>query len=274
MPAKPIDNSRINAAKHDFGPTYNRRWPRAYYQAHLALDYQIPERARPVFQEVFAACRRAKGKNRLTVVDIGCSYGINAALLKHALRLDDLYAAYAGPKAPLGGKDIERHRGFFAAQTEREDIEVIGIDPAHRAIDYARAAGLIDFGITTDLERHDLSPDAADRLRFADVFISCGCIGYATAATLRRACTPAAAARPWVASFVMQPFAYDEIADALGALGLHTTELPHHTERQRRFSSDAERRTILREIRRHGLAGDVEQATGYIRSRFFLSTPR
>lgn len=273
MPAAPLDNDRVNAAKHDFSRTYNRRWPRAYYQAHLAFDYQIPERARPVFQEVFAACRRAKGKTRLTVVDIGCSYGVNAALLKYQLSLDDLYTAYTGRKARLATKDIDEHRSFFAAQVPREDIEIIGIDPAARAVDYALAAGLLDHGIAVNLENTDLPEAAAALLSSADAFISCGCIGYATAATMLRACTPDAANRPWVASFVMHPFSFKEISEALATLGLRTEELAHYTTRQRRFSSRGERQALLRAMRESGLVDEVDRATGYIRSRFFLSVP-
>ncbi|RVC98966.1 hypothetical protein EN753_27515, partial [Mesorhizobium sp. M2A.F.Ca.ET.029.05.1.1] len=72
----------IQGNKHDFTAAYNRRWPHAYFRAHLALDYVISDRAKPVFERIFAEYRRVRNKTSLKIIDVGCSYGINAALLR------------------------------------------------------------------------------------------------------------------------------------------------------------------------------------------------
>ena len=68
--------------KIDITDIYNKPDPRRYYSTLRHLDYQIPEAAKPVFQRVISAYRQAHEKDKVRVVDVGCSYGVNAALLK------------------------------------------------------------------------------------------------------------------------------------------------------------------------------------------------
>lgn len=54
------------------------------------------ETAKPVFETIFTNYRRLRNKTKLKIIDIGCSYGVNAALLRTDLDFDDLYSAYLG----------------------------------------------------------------------------------------------------------------------------------------------------------------------------------
>ncbi|RUV91711.1 class I SAM-dependent methyltransferase, partial [Mesorhizobium sp. M5C.F.Ca.IN.020.14.1.1] len=56
---------------------YNRKWPHAYFRACLALDYMLPDRAKPIFERIFADYRRVRNKTKLKIIDVGCSYGVN-----------------------------------------------------------------------------------------------------------------------------------------------------------------------------------------------------
>ncbi|GLK82905.1 methyltransferase type 12 [Ancylobacter defluvii] len=266
--------SGVRAAKHDFSPTYDQPWPHAYYKAHLALDYMICDRTRPVFENIIARLRRQRPHRPLKIVDIGASYGLNAALLRTPLTLDDLYAAYTLADGPLASQRLEDHQAFFTRQKLREDLEIVGLDPSGQALRYARDVGLIGTAIAANLETEQLSLEDREALRDADLIISTGCVGYATAQTFQRVYEATAATRPWVASFAMHPFGYGEIAAMLAEFGLVTIESAHLRQRQRWFSTEHERASILALMAEQGMDDRLERTTGYIYAAFHLSTPR
>ena len=95
-----------NAGKADFEWTYNRLDPRAYFDVLGALDYAIPERAAPVFLRVFDAYATAHRHDTLTAIDLGCSYGINAAILKYGRKMSDLCDHYLSFGEDATSRDI------------------------------------------------------------------------------------------------------------------------------------------------------------------------
>ena len=87
---------------------YTQPDPRAYFRNLRGLDYLIPQLAKPYFHQ---AHRGAPGRPRRwrcrSVLDVGCSYGINAALLSCDATMDELYDRYADrgrrPRPRAGG---------------------------------------------------------------------------------------------------------------------------------------------------------------------------
>ncbi|WP_448954929.1 hypothetical protein [Labrys neptuniae] len=260
----------IGVVKHDFSACYNQDWPHSYLKAHLALDYIIPDRAKPVFHATLDRYRAVRRKDHLKIIDVGCSYGINAALLRTDMTLDDLYAAYAAIDGPLAGRRSAQHRAFFASREIGADIRIVGVDPSERAARYARAVGLVDAIVTTDLEASDLTDPEKRALAGADILISTGCVGYATERTFKRIYEATANSHPWVATFVMHPYSYDGIARMLATYNLQTRETL--VARQRRFSSDAEQQGLLDAMLDRGIDSRLERTTGYIYASFHLST--
>ncbi|RUV93777.1 MAG: hypothetical protein EOR30_33320 [Mesorhizobium sp.] len=273
MAAADAKRGSIQGTKHDFTGAYNRTWPHAYFRAHLALDYVISDRAKPVFEGIFAKYRRVRKKTKLKIVDVGCSYGINAALLRTDLDLDDLYAAYLKSGGSLSGRQEIEHRAFFRDRGLRDDIQFIGVDPSFRAVKYAQSMGLLESGIPADLESRDLSVKERCALVESDIIISTGCVGYATERTFARVYDASATSRPWVVAFAMHPFSYDKIATALEGFGLETKLAAQFRQRQRRFSTRAERRAILKGMRKLGMEDHLERTTGYIYASCYISAP-
>ncbi|WP_245456309.1 hypothetical protein [Mesorhizobium sp. M2A.F.Ca.ET.043.05.1.1] len=271
-PASTVHGS-IQGTKHDFTAAYNRKWPHAYFRAHLALDYMIPDRAEPVFERIFADYRRVRNKSRLKIIDVGCSYGINAALLRTDLDLDDLYAAYLEPSGSLSRRQGIEHRAFFRDRGLRDDIQFVGVDPSFRAVRYAQNLGLLEAGITADLENRDLTVNERCALADADIIISTGCVGYATERTFARVYDASATSRPWVVVFAMHPFSYDAIAAALRGFALETKLVDRFRQRQRRFSTPTERRAILKAMAKLGMEDRLERTTGYIYASCYISAP-
>lgn len=270
------DFGSINDGKESFDDVYNRPDPRAYYRELGGLDYEIPARAKPVFEAVVAAMRETRGIAAPTILDLGCSYGINAALLKYDLELDDLAARYRRPdvaKAPVA-EVICRDYEYFHGQRQARDVTVIGVDVAEQAVGYAHAVGILDAAMPENLEDAPPSRALSAALDAVDLVASTGCVGYVTERSFARLLDAAEGeAPPWIASFVLRLFPYDAIARALAKRGLVTERLEGAAFAQRRFASDEERDHALATLRRLGRDPAGLESDGHYYAEFFLSRP-
>ncbi|HEX7006753.1 MAG TPA: class I SAM-dependent methyltransferase [Alphaproteobacteria bacterium] len=267
----------LNDGKATFDNVYNHPDPRAYFATLGRLGYCIPEQAKPVFGAVIDALKEERGTEVPTVVDIGCSYGVNAALLKYELSIDDLYARYTQPQ--LSRLDTEtllkRDAEFFSRQEVRSNLTIVGVDCAEKAVDYAAATGLLDAGVVADLESQPPSPAAAEQIAPADLIISTGCVGYVTDTTFDRILSEAAdpPPLPWVACFALRMFPYEPIAATLAERGLVTEKLEGHSFLQRRFESADEQAHVLRQLDALGIDPTGKEDRGFYHAEFFLSRP-
>jgi hypothetical protein len=269
---------QANAGKADFEWTYNRLDPRAYFQVLGALDYAIPERAAPVFQRIFEAYGKARSSGPLTVLDLGCSYGINAAVLKYGCTMSELRARYSEfDEDSTPPRDmLQADQRAFARREAQRDLAVIGVDRAQFASSYGFWAGLLDDAIPENLEEADPSPEAASAMARCDLVISTGAVGYVTERTFERiaACQPAGSAMPWVASFVLRMFSYGAVADTLARRGYVTEKLAGRHFRQRRFLDAAEQAHVAALLAARGLDIEGLEDEGYYLAEFYLSRPR
>lgn len=266
----------VNAGKADFEWTYNRLDPRSYFHTLGALDYAIPERAAPIFLRTFDAYAEARKREKLTVLDLGCSYGINAAMLKYGRTMEDLHARYE----ELDSRLLSPHEVLMADQESfhagepRRDLSIIGIDRAQCAAAYGFWAGLLDDAIPEDLEKCDPSPQAARTISGCDLVISTGVVGYITERTFSRIidCQPKGEL-PWIASFVLRMFDYGPIAAMLEKRGYVSEKLSGRHFRQRRFADASEQRHVEGVLERLGLSANGLESRGHYLAEFFLSRP-
>jgi hypothetical protein len=208
------------------------------------------------------------------VLDIGCSYGINAAVHRFPLTFSALRARYARREmATLSAEEVERlDRSFYAGWPDTGQARFIGLDVSAPAIRYALSVGLIDRGVAVDLETHALSGDDAAAIRSANVLLSTGCVGYVTEKTyhglLRALSEP-----PWVISFVLRMFPYERLAETLGEFGLVTERLSGATFVQRRFRDLEEFEKSLAILASHGVDTIGFEADGLFQADLFVSRP-
>lgn len=265
-----------NAVKTDFDNIYNRRDPRAYFGELRACEYQIPQNAKPTFLRVFENLRRLRRRPGLSVVDVGCSYGINAALLRYGFTLDDLYRRYADPDITLMSADALRRADltFFSSRPTSPTLYFTGLDSAQRAVEYAEDVRLLDRAVTANLETRTLEPSQAAALARSDIVISTGAVGYVTEQTFTQVVQAShASSPPWVASFVLRMFPYTSMAEALAAEGMATFKLGGQTFIQRRFSDSDEQAGVLAQLEERGLQVAGLERNGYLHAEFFLSMP-
>ena len=171
----------INEAKANLNHIYDQADPRAYFRELHKLDYGIPGVAKPIFQKLISHLQR-RGDDAIRILDLGCSYGVNAALLKHDLSMEDLYEHWGQTKlADAASEDVIAHdESFFAEFDDADGIEVIGLDQAQNAISFAEKVGLLDEGLAEDLETGPLSARGKEELAPVDLVTSTGCVGYVT----------------------------------------------------------------------------------------------
>jgi hypothetical protein len=272
---KPVSFTKLNQAKMDFSDLYNSRDPRNYFKYLGQLDYIIPHLAQPIFGQLIRA-RQELQDEPVTVLDLGCSYAINGALMKYALDYEALRQRYTAPslQALSSEEMLELDRHFYRAWPRHEGVRVIGLDISENAIRYGEKCGLLDRGLAMDLENRELTPDEAADLADVDIIVSTGCVGYVTSKTFERVLKASRRGRtPWVASFVLRMFPFDEIEKTLDAYGLVTEPYEGTTFVQRRFANREEMEAAIRAVEARGLDSEGYETEGLYHANLFISRP-
>ncbi|MEU1827424.1 MULTISPECIES: hypothetical protein [Streptomyces] len=249
--------------KSSFDDIYDRPDPRAYFTRLAPLRYQIPHHAQPVFRALLADRARAHPGGPVTMVDLCCSYGINAALVNHDLTLRELYEHYTSPRTAELSLDelIAVDKEFYAARRRADAVPVVGVDASPRAVGYAAAVGLLDTAFAANLETVPAGAALTEALAPAGLITVTGGLSYIGPRTFDTVLAPSGG-RAWVAAFVVRPVDFRPVAAVLGRYGLVTrpSGAPH---RQRRFTDPDERRRTLESLAAAGLDPAGREAEGY-----------
>ncbi|MFF3223833.1 class I SAM-dependent methyltransferase [Nocardia suismassiliense] len=257
--------------KASFDDIYDRPDPRDYYARMSDLDYRIPELAKPVFQQQIRELRASARVATPTVLDLGCSYGVNAALLRFDTTMRELaehYRTAAGDRATL----IARDRATLGTRTGLTDVRFLGMDASAPALAYAQESGLLHDTVHADLESGEPTDEQREVLATADLIISTGCVGYVTEKTLARVATAHPRRRPWMAHFVLRMFDFAPIAAELAALGYRTEQAPGLFQ-QRRFASATEQTQVLNTLSAKGIDTTDRETDGWLYAGLYLSRP-
>ena len=248
--------------------------PRAYFTLLKPLNYEIPKHGQPYFSSLVAKLSGIRSVERVRVVDLGCSYGINSALLKLPIAYDRLVANYTDAEfRSLSRRQLlERDRELFSGQYA-SGPHIIGVDISEPALQYAIDAGYLDGTIGADLEVGELSSRDESLLADTDLIISTGCIGYIGKKTIQRLLTGMGKARPWSAHFVLRMFPFDDIAAVFAERGYQTIALPG-LFRQRKFMSEAEQEEISQELSSQKIGTVGFEDDGHYYAQLHLSVPQ
>jgi SAM-dependent methyltransferase len=262
-----------DTGKVSFDHIYDQPDPRAYFSTLRRLDYRIPQLASGYFRRLLAS-RASRCQRPATVLDIGCSYGINAALLRCGLTMDDLYRRYCDGDAPTVATRalLARDQETVRSRDQLPGTRFIGLDASLPALCYATQAGFLDDAVHGDLEAGDPTPRQRQQLAATDLIISTGCIGYVTGETLSRVLDAADGRRPWLAHFVLRMFPFDPVADRLAGFGYETIGY-ERVFRQRRFASAQEQALVLDTLAEVGVDSRGLEADGWFYARLFVSCP-
>jgi hypothetical protein len=262
--------------KANFDLIYDLEDPREYFNVLGEFGYSIPQHGYRLFSALLEARREEVGERPLRVVDICCSYGVNAALLKYETTLDDLYARYASEElSGLSGEELAESDVAFYRERRRERApEVVGLDVARTAVSYGVRSGILDAGFAENLEEDEPSDELRRAVSGVDLLSVTGGVGYISERTFQRLLDRASPDRtPWVAAFALRWVSYEEISEALSANGLVTEKLEGHTFTQRRFTGDEEREYVLDELAKINVDTTGKEDEGWYHANFYLSRP-
>ncbi|WP_435221910.1 hypothetical protein [Streptomyces sp. Tue6028] len=262
--------------KARFDDIYDRPDPRAYFGRLAPLEHEIPHHAQRVFRQV--ATERAAfddGRPRKSaVLDVCCSYGINAALLNHDVTLAQMYERYTSPacQAMSSAELAARDKEFYARRRRTDAVPVFGLDVAAPAGHYAVEVGLLDAAFSDDLEQASPSPRLRRALSEVGLITLTGGGSYVTARTF--AALLDGARRPvWVSAFVLRTVSYHPIVRTLAAHGLGTTVDASRTYPQRLFADEREQQYAIAAVRALGIDPTGREDTGRFHSLRYESRP-
>lgn len=248
--------SELYEAKTDFSGIYNQPDPRAYFHTLGALSYEIPSNGLPAIERLLDEMGGRHGK---TVLDICCSYGINAALLNHDVKLQELYDHYGHVGADVDSASLVHiDRRWFGARRRADAIRTVGLDVADNAVRYATDVGLLDRAVVADLETNPAEDGEIEALGTADLVTITGGIGYIGEKTLRAVVEAAGDEPPWIAAFSLRWIDFEPIASSLAEIGLVTERVPGYCVAQRQFADEQERQAALIGLRQRGLDPSAE----------------
>jgi len=119
----------VNAVKSSFEHVYDASTPHAYFAEMQRLGYEIGEQAKPFFQAASEHLRRRLSPGQaVRLLDLGCSYGVGAALLKYDFSFKQLADCFSGKPATDRRVCVEETRELFAAADEEVSLECVGLD--------------------------------------------------------------------------------------------------------------------------------------------------
>jgi hypothetical protein len=263
--------------KANFDHVYDLPDPRGYFEALGSLDYLAPEHGRRLFPVLL---RELGTGGPDGVLDLCCSYGVNAALLGHHLTLDDLYARYASPEiAGLSTEELlEADLAFYAGCKNGGPTGIAGADAAANAVRYALRAGLLEEGFGENFETTDPSEAFRRAVGGVGLVTVTGGVGYVWERTFDRVLRSVTEARPdgeapWVATLPARLVDYGPLFELFSGYGLVTEKLSARTFPQRRFADAAERDHALRELAKMGVDPAGKEEEGWYHADLYLSRP-
>ena len=84
-----MKSSDAHDGKVSMDHIYDNPDPRTYFRELKGLDYGLPGIAKHIVQELISYLQGSR-EEAIDILDVGCSYGVNAALLKHDMSMTDL----------------------------------------------------------------------------------------------------------------------------------------------------------------------------------------
>ncbi len=265
----------VDAIKSDFNQIYKARDPRGYFKVSGQLGYILPQLAAPVLFQLVGQLIRQKGRP-VTILDIGCSYGILAAIMRYGLNLKQLRDRYAAGSIQALSSDqlVSYDANYFAGWPRCDDVRFIGLDCSAAAISYALRVGLIEEGLVVDLETDVPNKRACSVISKVDLIVSIGAVGYISERTFRELLKPFPSGHaPWIASFVPRMIDYTKVAETIGQHDLTTERLDGVTFAQRGFRDSAELYDVIRLVQARGIDPSGKETEGGCHAELFVSRP-
>lgn len=266
-----------NEAKATFDDVYHAPTPHAYFGEMDRHQYEIGEQAKPYF---LAAIEHLKAVNQgglpPRMLDLGCSYGVGSALVKHDCGYRELSNFFNGETPRDYAACVRATRDWLRPLDAHPDLECIGLDCSDQALRFAEEAGLLSFGIARNFEEGE-APDAQERsiMRSCNLLTSTGAIGYVGEKTLSvilqqlgRAYPENAA--PFAVVTILRMFDPRPIQNCFESFRYRFERVPGVCLRQRHFADAREQARTVNCIRQRGLDPGNRESEGTLYADLYV----
>ena len=252
-----------NRAKVSFDAAYVAPTPFRYMSKMAAVGYRMAEEMLPFLSAVVDASENPDAP--VKVLDLGCSYGLSASLLKTDCRYGELTELYTDRASIEYAQCANESRRWLRDRRVRNDVQIVGFDSSEEAIRFAMDVDMVDTGIARNLEDEgaSLTLSEASAIQGCDVFFSTGAIGYLTDKTINPILDEFGRAShgalgPIALLSVLELFALEPLESTFADHGFGFARLGLQLP-QRRFADEQERGRVLDALQRRGLPTRVQE---------------
>jgi|GEM_PF-848971 len=281
MRGKAMTYESENEAKANFDNVYVAATPHAYIAEMAKNGYEIGEQARPYCAAAVELLQEHTGSAwPVHMLDVGCSYGIGSAFVKHGCSFDEMVAFFSS-RAPQDYRGAcEAVRMWLNVTSPTCDIRTVGLDSSEPAIRFALDAGMLNGGIARDFEQDGAAPteDEIAWFRSCNLMISTGAIGYVTERTLDIVLEHLGKDHPreygpYAVVTMLRMFDGTPIKEVFERHGLTFGSVPSVRLPQRRFADAEERKRVIDLLNRHGVDTREWEARGRHYANLYVAAP-
>lgn len=269
-----------NQAKANFNSVYNAPTPHNYFELMNSLEYRIGEEAEPYFSAAVDLLRRQSPRQRVQMLDVGCSYGVGSALVKHQFSFKQIAEFFDNEASRDYGQCVEDTRQWLdGEEAEPKAMKCVGMDCSEEAVQFAEEADLLDAGISKNFEEGDKPSDKEIQLiRNCNLMTSTGAIGYVTEKTLSVVLSHLGKAQaeqqgPYVVVTILRMFDSEPIRRSFEKFGFRFEQVPGVRLRQRYFADDGEKEKTLAVLRERGVDPTGWESEGSLFADVFAAAP-
>ena len=262
--------------KKDFTNIYTQKFPNSYLKEMKQLEYRIPDKTKPLYLSI-AKQLYNKLLKKINIIDIGSSYGINSALMKHNLTMSDLDDFFLKEEP-----SIEKSKQFFEQLPSNDSLDFYQIDISEPALRFSENVNLCEKGICVNLETGNLP---IRELPQSDMIIATGCIGYIGYKAFSNLFELIKKQNseenlenhtrgPVFAFSVLRIFDMADIEKTFNHYGYSLTKTDIPPIRQRRFSDLEEKHRTLSLLHDRRIDTKWLEDDGYFYADFYLANPK
>jgi hypothetical protein len=269
-----------NEAKASFEEVYSSPTPHAYLREMDRLNYEIGEQANPYFEATARLMLEQLGPDAsVKLLDLGCSYGVGAALLNHSISFSELARFFAEHKSRDYHDCIEATRDLLEATESPDAVSCLGLDCSEKALRFAEDTGLLDGTIARNLEEdQSLPPDEVRMIQECNLLTSTGAIGYVGNKTLSVLLRHLGKSKrqshgPYSVVTILRMFDSAPIAATFERFGFHFAAVPGVRLRQRQFETEEEQARTLKLLVKRGIDTDGWESEGFLYADLFAAAP-
>ncbi len=265
--------------KKDFTNIYTQKTPYLYLKEMQVLQYRIADHTKPLYLSL-AEQLYDKLQRPINILDIGSSYGINSALMKHNLVMSELDDFFLTKDEPT----IKQTKQFFENQPQNDHLNFYQIDISHPALVFSENVGLCEKGMCINLETHNSR--LSQELPKFDMGISTGCIGYIgykafsnlfEAIKNQKSYSPQLESQsitPIFAFSVLRIFDIKKIQKTFDYYGYSLLNSNLEPIPQRQFSDTDEQSQTLSLLREKGVDTKKYEDDGHFYADFYVASPK